>query len=128
MKKLFVSVPMRGRTEENVIKSVKTLHAIAEQMFGEPLEGIDRCIAHDWEKDTKEALCYLGESIKQLAEADCVIGVHTWNGNYPENNMLMWAAEAYGIPHVTVDAEKIACFEDICKPPMTGVTTNSMNG
>lgn len=30
MKKLFISVPMKGRTEENIRKSIEKMHKIAE--------------------------------------------------------------------------------------------------
>lgn len=38
MKKLFVSCPMRDRTEENIRKSIEKMHRIAEAVFDEELE------------------------------------------------------------------------------------------
>lgn len=33
MKKLFISCPMKGRTEENIRKTMDKMHKIAEAMF-----------------------------------------------------------------------------------------------
>lgn len=40
MKKLFISCPMKGRTEENIKKSMDKMHKLAEIMFEQELEVI----------------------------------------------------------------------------------------
>ena len=71
MKKLFVSVPMKGRTEEEIKASIQKMKKIAEIYEGEELELIDSCYIEDNPpKDSKEAVWYLGESLKKLAQAD----------------------------------------------------------
>lgn len=75
MKKLFVSVPMKGRTEEEIKCSITKMHRIAEVYEGEELELID-----SWVDETPPANCnvsawYLGKSIEKLAEADVFIGI-----------------------------------------------------
>lgn len=40
MEKLFISCPMRGRTEEQIRKSMERMHKIAEAIFDEELEVI----------------------------------------------------------------------------------------
>lgn len=45
MKKLFASVPMRGRTEEEIRESFAKMKRIAEAYEGEELELIDTWIA-----------------------------------------------------------------------------------
>lgn len=40
MKKLFISCPMKGRTEENIRKSMEKMHKIAEAVFEQELEVI----------------------------------------------------------------------------------------
>lgn len=40
MKKLFISVPMRNRTECAIKASMEQMHKIAEAVFGEELEVI----------------------------------------------------------------------------------------
>lgn len=67
MKKLFVSVPMKGRTEEEIKASIQKMKKIAEIYEGEELEPIDSYIEDNPPKDSKEAVWYLGESLKKLA-------------------------------------------------------------
>ena len=76
MKKLFISCPMRGRTEEAIRASMEQMHKIAEAVFGEELEVIPTYIEDDPPLFVQEAIWYLGESIKKLAKADYFIGVY----------------------------------------------------
>lgn len=78
-KKLFISCPMKGRTEKAIKESMVKLHRLAEVMMGEELEVIDSFIedAPEFDETTPDSeirLWYLGESIKMMAEADVVIG------------------------------------------------------
>lgn len=96
MKKLFVSVPMKGRTEEEIKASIQKMKKIAEIYEGEELELIDSYIEDNPPKDSKEAVWYLGESLKKLAQADVFIGIREsfdWNGCQIERE----TAEKYGI-------------------------------
>ena len=96
MKKLFVSVPMKGRTEEEIKASIQKMKKIAEIYEGEELELIDSYIEDNPPKDSKEAVWYLGESLKKLAQADVFIGIcesYDWNVCYIERE----TAEKYGI-------------------------------
>ena len=96
MKKLFVSVPMKGRTEEEIKASIQKMKKIAEIYEGEELELIDSYIEDNPPKDSKEAVWYLGESLKKLAQADVFIGIcesYDWNGCHIERQ----TAEIYGI-------------------------------
>ena len=54
MKKLFVSVPMKGRTEEEIKASIQKMKKIAEIYEGEELELIDSYIEDNPPKDSKE--------------------------------------------------------------------------
>lgn len=96
MKKLFVSVPMKGRTEEEIKASIQKMKKIAEIYEGEELELIDSYIEDNPPKNSKEAIWYLIESIKKLAQADVFIGIREsfdWNGCQIERE----TAEKYGI-------------------------------
>lgn len=96
MKKLFVSVPMKGRTEEEIKASIQKMKKVAEIYEGEELELIDSYIEDNPPKDSKEAVWYLGESLKKLAQADVFIGIYEsydWNGCYIERE----TADKYGI-------------------------------
>ena len=96
MKKLFVSVPMKGRTEDEIKASMQKMKKIAEIYEWEELELIDSYIEDNPPKNSKEAVWYLGESLKKLSQADVFIGIcesYDWNGCCIERE----TAEKYGI-------------------------------
>nr|DAJ67532.1 MAG TPA: Blasticidin M [Caudoviricetes sp.] len=96
MKKLFVSVPMKGRTEEKIKTSIQKMKKIAEIYEGEELELIDSYIEDNPPENNNQAIWYLGESLKKLSEADVFIGIresYDWNGCFIE----METANKYGI-------------------------------
>lgn len=106
MKKLFVSVPMKGRTEEEIKASIQKMKKIAEIYEDEELELIDSYIKDNPPKDSKEAVWYLGESLKKLAQADVFIGIcenYDWNSCYIERK----TAERYGIKTYACPAEDV---------------------
>lgn len=106
MKKLFVSVPMKGRTEEEIKASIQKMKKIAEIYEGEELELIDSYIEDNPPKDSKEAVWYLGESLKKLAQADVFIGIdeaYDWNGCYIERD----TAQRYGIKTYIVSGRHV---------------------
>ena len=106
MKKLFVSVPMKGRTEDEIKASIQKMKKIAEIYEGEELELIDSYIEDNPPKDSKEAVWYLGESIKKLAQADVFIGICEscdWNGCSIERG----TAEKYGIETYRIPARYV---------------------
>lgn len=106
MKKLFVSVPMKGRTEEEIKASIQKMKKIAEIYEGEELELIDSYIEDNPPKDSKEAVWYLGESLKKLAQADVFIGIcesYDWNGCCIERE----TAEKYGIKAYMIPARYV---------------------
>lgn len=106
MKKLFVSVPMKGRTEEEIKTSIQKMKKIAEIYEGEELELIDSYIEDNPPKDSKEAVWFLGESLKKLAQADVFIGIdeaYDWNGCCIERE----TAEKYGIKAYMIPARYV---------------------
>lgn len=102
MKKLFVSVPMKGRTEEEIKASIQKMKKIAEIYEGEELELIDSYIENNPPKDNNEAVWYLGESLKKLAQADVFVGIDdvwNWSGCYIESEVAVrYEIKRYSIP------------------------------
>lgn len=102
MKKLFVSMPMYGRSLTDATFSLKKMHCLAELMFGEKLELIDTCLVNELRRD---GIAELARHIQGLKEADYYIGVEdvacegVWTNCCIENQI----AKAYGIPHTLVD-------------------------
>lgn len=105
MKKLFISVPMRGRTEENIRASIEKMHKMAEIIFGEELEVIPSYIEDHPPKNSNEAVWYLGKSIQLMSEADYFIGTYSYLGGtvYPGCEIESSVASNYKIPCVLVD-------------------------
>ena len=68
MKKLFISQPMRGKTDEEILAVREKAIKSAEKLIGEPVEVIDSFFQSV--PVGVKPLWYTGESIKLLAEAD----------------------------------------------------------
>ena len=102
MKKLFVSVPMKGRTEEEIRKTIDKMKKIAEIFEGEELELIESYIEDNPPKDNNQAIWFLGESLKKLAQADVFVGITgawDWNGCQIESDVASrYGIKKYAIP------------------------------
>lgn len=72
MKKLFISVPMKGRTQEAIEYSMQKMKKIAEAVFEEELEVIETYNAGN---EGENPLVCLGQSIALMADADYFIGI-----------------------------------------------------
>ena len=68
MKKLFISQPMRGKSDEEIFAERQKAIKAAEKVIGEPVEVIDSF----FEKAPVNAkpLWFLGKSLELLADAD----------------------------------------------------------
>ena len=76
MKKLFISQPMRGKTDEEIkAERAKAIEA-ASELVREPVEVIDSC----FEKAPVDAkpLWFLGKSLELLAGADIAYFAEGW--------------------------------------------------
>lgn len=77
MKKLFISQPMRGKTDEEILavraKAIKS----AEEMIGEPVKVIDSFF-QSAPTDAKP-LWFLGKSLELLSTADVAYFAEGWN-------------------------------------------------
>ena len=102
MKKLFVSVPMKGRTEEEIKASIQKMKKIAEIYEGEEMELIDSYIDEEPPENCNRGIWFIAKSIEMLAEADVFIGIHEsydWNGCQIERETAKkYGIKAYAIP------------------------------
>lgn len=76
MKKLFISQPMRGKTDEEILNEREKAIKEAEKFLNEPIEVIDSFF-QDAPIDVKP-LWYLGKSIELLADADIAFFAQGW--------------------------------------------------
>lgn len=106
MKKLFISCPMRGRTQEAIENSRAKMKRIAEAIMGEELEVIDSYMPETMkaiEGRYKHAdVAMLGASIAQMADADVVVATEGWRVAAPGVEIECHAASCYGIRLITV--------------------------
>lgn len=102
-KKLFISCPMKNRTEENIKKSMEKMHKIAEAVFGEQLEVLDTYF--ETTPDVKDSgLWCLGKSIELMSDANYFIGVdaqgrQAYRGCSIENQIAI----VYGLEMFEID-------------------------
>lgn len=92
--KLFISQPMNGLTDEDILKAREAAILAAEDKYSHVFDVIDSFF-QDAPHDAKP-LWYLGESLKKLSEADVAIFAKGWQkarGCVLEHE----AAVAYGI-------------------------------
>ena len=75
MHKLFISMPMRGLSAEEIKKEFGEAKAEAERIMGFEMEVLDTLF--DMPEET-HPLAYLGESIKKMAEANIVYFHNGW--------------------------------------------------
>lgn len=108
MKKLFISAPMKGRTEAQIRATMEQMHHIAEAVFGEELEVIQTYISDDPPENTNMAIWYLGESIKKLSEADRFIGIYDEEKGYRGCIIENLVAKNYSITSYLVNISYVA--------------------
>ena len=70
MKRVFISQPMRGKTEEQILIEREQAIARAKELAGEEIEVIDSYIEDYWCEAKNEPLFMLGKSLELLATAD----------------------------------------------------------
>lgn len=108
MKKLFISAPMKGRTEAQIRATMEQMHHIAEAVFGEELEVIQTYISDDPPADANQAVWYLGESIKKMADADYFIGIYDEEKGYRGCIIENLVAKNYSITSYLVNISYVA--------------------
>ena len=97
MKKLFISQPMRGLTDEEILKSREEIRIRAEKIIGEPIKLINSFI-EDYPGEISKSIpvWYLGKSIQFLSQADIVYFGGDWR-NARGCKIEYEIAIAYGI-------------------------------
>lgn len=76
MKKLFISQPMKGKTDEEILKERETAIEQAEELLKEPVEVIDSFFKGA-PADAKP-LWFLGKSLELLSNADVAYFAKGW--------------------------------------------------
>lgn len=103
MKKLFISQPMKCKTDEEILKAREKAIKSAESIIGEPVEVIDSFFQNA--PHEAKPLWFLGKSLELMAGADSVYFVNGWEkarGCVIEHQCCV----EYGIPY-SVEEETI---------------------
>ena len=101
MKKLFISQPMRGKTDEEILAARETAIESAKRELDEDIEVIDSFFRGIPEIENKPLWC-LGKSLQLMAEADVVYFCKDWE-RYRGCRIENICAVHYGIPLVIED-------------------------
>lgn len=112
--KLFISCPMKGRTEENIKKSFEVMKRTAEAYIGETLEVVNPYEPKTFESDA-DRIRSLSDSIRLMAEADYFITFENYfdyRGCSVENQV----AALYGLKRVLA-MTKLAAPDVLDKVP-----------
>ena len=77
MKKLFISQPMRGKTDEEILKERNEAIAITKDVMEDDIEVIDSFFQNA--PAEAKPLWFLGKSIELLSSADVVYFCNGWS-------------------------------------------------
>ena len=102
MKKLFISQPMRGKTDEEILAVREKAIKSAEKHLGEKVEVIDSFFQNMYHENQNQPLYLLGKSLEKMSQADVVYFAKGWEearGCRIENT----CAVEYGIELVIED-------------------------
>ena len=95
MKRIFISQPMKDKTDEQILKErERAVSAVKEKFNGEDVEVIDsffQSAPHD-----AKPLWFLGESLELLSTADVAYFIGEWK-NYRGCKIENTCAKEYGI-------------------------------
>ena len=100
MKKLFISQPMKGKSDEEILRERKRAIQCAERQLNEPVEVIDSFF-QSAPADAKP-LWFMGKSLELLAGADIAYFTKDWEGAR-ECRIEHTCALEYGIETVVED-------------------------
>ena len=127
MKKIFISCPMKGRTDEAIKKTMDKMHKYAELVLEEKLEVIPSFITDTPPSDKNMGVWYLGESIKLLSDADVFIGFDMpYLVDAKGCKIEEMTAYRYGIKKISISSDDFKYFcPDLANNPHYGVSVCS---
>lgn len=114
MKKVFISCPFRGRTEEAIQESINKMHEIAEIAFGCELEAVDNYGEHSVPDGSRSDMYNLGTAIQKMAMCDYFIGVE-FPGCFRGCNVENSVASIYDIPSIHLNMCQYTFLKDAHK-------------
>ena len=78
MKKVFISQPMKGLTQEQIFSERNRVAKVLETMFDEHIVVLDSLILEDAPIDSNVGLWYLAQSLRVMSGADIAYFCKGW--------------------------------------------------
>nr|DAK46636.1 MAG TPA: protein of unknown function (DUF4406) [Bacteriophage sp.] len=100
--KVFLSQPMRGKTHEEILSSIREVQEFLTKYLDST--NIEIIESYSPKNKSKEPLVALGDSIKMLANADLAVFLNDWN-QYRGCIIEYHTAKVYEVPHISVKNE-----------------------
>lgn len=100
--KVFLSQPMRGKTHEEILSSIREVQEFLTKYLDSA--NIEIIESYSPGNKNKEPLVALGNSIKDLSKADLAVFLNDWN-QYRGCIIEHHTAKIYEIPHISVRSE-----------------------
>lgn len=102
MRRLFVSQPMRGKTQDEIIERRNKAVEELQLRLNEEFEVVDSYFTEDEPKDVKNSGVYwLGKSLELLSKCDLALFVGNW-WEYRGCRIEQEACRKYGIENTRV--------------------------
>ncbi len=112
MKKVFISMPMRGRDKADIDYSFEKAKKIAASIIDDEVEFVNTIVEEKPPYNNgHEAAWYLGGAIQKLSGCDYVVGFRE-SYNYPGCDTERHVAINYGIPYIELQKEWIWSKEE----------------
>ena len=97
IKRVFLSLPMSGRTDEEILEYIGKLAKVANAYFGDDIELVDGFDNADPDDTIRNSgAYYLGESVMKLASCDVMLAPDSYY-NVRGCNAENFMANKYGI-------------------------------
>ena len=100
--KVFLSQPMRGKTHEEILSSIREVQEFLTKYLDST--NVEIIESYSPRNKNKEPLVALGDSIKDLSKADLVVFLNDWN-QYRGCIIEHHTTKIYEIPHISIKTE-----------------------
>ena len=100
--KVFLSQPMRGKTHEEILSSIREVQEFLTKYLDST--NVEIIESYSPSNKNKEPLVALGDSIKDLSKADLAVFLNDWN-QYRGCIIEHHTAKIYEIPHISINTE-----------------------
>lgn len=102
--KIFISQPMRGKTDAEILAERERVIKAAKAKWGDDVEVLESFFRGA--PTEAKPLWFLGESLKIMADADAIILCKGWS-EARGCKVELYAADVYGIPDYCMSDDEI---------------------